>query len=581
MEKLYLKELIEKLELRLESYSFDELKKIILEYAERLAPNDRQSFLDIFIPSEKTTTTQKAIKTDKDYFIREIEEFENRAKDYEFTNGWGWDHHCGDERAWGDDSWAPEIDDLFRRADDFYEAGDYQFARSAYKLLLDVFYTGIEEGQFSGYKHEDMIDTDIHETTLKYFRCLYLTEKMSSRPRVIFDAVTWASCCTYNFTLEGMKNVSLEDLPDWERFGELWTAFLKQQKSNDVVDRLLREAVRLFEGTRGLEMLAIQKGHEFPGAFVDWLEALKKDGNNKEVLKAAFLGLEKLPEKLLIRAKIADYLRDAALKLKRDDLILMSLKEALFASPSLSRFLDLLDISIGIDQRVEFINEALMRFDAIKKRRTNLKEHTFEINRSPDLLENDVPDILEVCCYLLKGDYAKVASFIEESEPLGWTFVNNPNALAIPFFLYANWNRERTLTSNLDKLWTRSTELQSSHHEYIEGNESGMNTGSRFRYYIKNTLEKFPFIEQEKMKYFSIAEKAAKRRIDAIVSNKHRKSYWKAAELILAIAETYWSNSESEKGQILIDHFKKKYNHHSAFQRELKAAIKESHLFRI
>ncbi len=33
MEKLYLKDLIEKLKLRLDSYSFNELKAIILEYA--------------------------------------------------------------------------------------------------------------------------------------------------------------------------------------------------------------------------------------------------------------------------------------------------------------------------------------------------------------------------------------------------------------------------------------------------------------------------------------------------------------------------------------------------------------------
>jgi len=578
MEKLYLKEFIEKLKLRLDSYSFDELKSVILEYAECLPPDDRQSFLDIFIPIKKTTT-RKTIKTDKDYFIREIEEFGKQAEDYEFTNGWGWDHDYGDERSWGDDSWAPEIDGLFGRADDFYEAGDYQFARRAYKLLLDIFYTGTEEGQFSGYEHEDIIDTDIHETTLKYFRCLYQTEKMSARSRVIFNDATWASCYTYNFSLQGMMNVSLEDLPDWERFGELWTDFLKQQKSNAVVDRLLREAVRLFEGTRGLEILATQKGHEFPGAFVDWLEALKTDGNNNEVLRTASLGLEKLPETLLIRAKIADYLHDAAVKLKRDDLALMSLKEALYASPSLSRLLDLLDISKKIDQRVDFINGALTRFNAIKKRRTYHKVRTFDIHRSPDLSENDVPNILEMCCYLLKGNYAKVASFIKESEPLGWTFVDNPNALAIPFFLYLNWNKERTLTFNLDKLWTRSTELQSSHYEYIIGDDSVMNTGSRFRSYIENTLEKFSFDEQEKKKYFSMAEKAAKKRINAIVSNKHRKSYWKAAELILAVAETYWSNNESRKGQMLIYHFQKKYNRHSAFQRELRAAIKESHLF--
>ncbi len=580
MERIYLRELIEKLQLRLDSYSFDELKSIILEYAECLPPADRQSFLDIFLPSIKKTT-QKTIKTDKDYFIREIEEFEKRAKDYEFTNGWGWDHDYGAERSWGDDSWAPEIDGLFGRVDDFYEAGDYQFARYTYKLLLDIYYTGIEEGQFSGYEHEDMLDTNIHETTLKYFRCLYLTEKMSSRPKIIFDDATWASCYTYNFSLKGMMNVSLEELPDWERFGEQWTDFLKQQKINNVVDRLLREAVGLFEGTKGLEMLATRQGHEFPGAFVDWLEALKQHGDNNEVRRAALLGLEKLPETLLIRAKIADYLHEAALKLKRDDLVLMSLKEALFASPSLSCLLDLLDSSKNIDQRVDFINEALARFNAIKKRRALPKEHKFDIRRSPDLSENDVPNILGICCCLFKGDYVKAASFIKESEPLGWTFMKNPNALAIPFFLYANWHKEKTLTFNLNKLWTRSTELQSSHYEYIMGDDSEMNTGSRFRSYIENSLENFPFDEQEKMKYFFMAEKAAKIRINAIVSNKLRKSYWKAAELVLAIAETYWSNSESGKGQMLIDHFQKKYNRHSAFQRELKAAMKESHLFTI
>jgi hypothetical protein len=378
-----------------------------------------------------------------------------------------------------------------------------------------------------------------------------------------------------------MMNVSLEDIPDWEGFGEQWIAFLKQQKNNAVVDRLLREAVRLFEGIKGLERLATIKGDKFPGAFVDWLEALKKDGNNNEVLRAACLGLEKLPEMLVIRAKIADYLHEAARKLSRDDLDLISLKEALYASPSLLRILNLLDISKNIDQRVNFINEALTRFNTIKKRIVSSKEHTFDVHRSSDLRENYVPGILEVCCYLLKGDYSWAASIVEESEPVGWTSADNPNVIAIPFFLFANWNREKNLTFNLNKLWTRSTELRSTQYEYFEGDDSGLNIGSRFRSYIEATLEKFPVDEQDKIKYFSIAEKAGKMRVDTIVSNKFRQSYWKAAELILAIAETYWSNGESEKGQLLIDHFRKKYNRHSAFQRELRAAIKESQLFTI
>jgi hypothetical protein len=577
---MYLKELIEKLKLRLDNYSLDELKSSILDYAERLPPGERQSFLDIFVPLKKAKP-EKPIQTDKDYLIREIEEYEKRVADYEYTNGWGWDHDYGDERAWGDDSWTPEIDGLFGRVDNFYEAADYSFARRAYKLLLDIYYTGIEEARFSGYEHEEMMDTDIHETTLKYFRCLYMTEKMSSRPGVIFNAATWASSYTYNFSLQGMMNVSLGDLPEWEKFGELWTAFLKQQKSSDVVDRLLREAVRLFEGTKGLEKLATQKGHEFPEAYTDWLEALKKGGNTEEVLRAALLGLEKLPDHLFIRAKIADYLQETAVKLKRNDLILISRREALFAAPSLSRLLDFLDCSQNIDQRINFLNETLVRFDAIKKRRMGSREHTFDIHRPAGLLDNKIQNILELSAFLLKGDYARVAAFVKRAKPLGWTFMSNPVALAVPFFLYVCWDTKKALTFNMDQLWTRSTELQSSHYEYIQGEDTETNTGIRFRSYIKDTLEKFPIDEHNKMEYFSMAEKSAKKRIDAIVSGKHRKSYWKAAELLLAIAEVYWSHGESGKGQSLIDNFKKKYNRHSAFQRELKTAVKESRLFSI
>ena len=57
------------------------------------------------------------------------------------------------------------------------------------------------------------------------------------------------------------------------------------------------------------------------------------------------------------------------------------------------------------------------------------------------------------------------------------------------------------MTFNLDKLWIRSTELRLSHYEYTEGDDSVMNTGSRFRFYIENTLAKFPFDEQEKMNF--------------------------------------------------------------------------------
>jgi hypothetical protein len=135
-------------------------------------------------------------------------------------------------------------------------------------------------------------------------------------------------------------------------------------------------------------------------------------------------------------------------------------------------------------------------------------------------------------------------------------------------------------------LWNQATLVRTLIHDdwefddYHEELESG-DLGSRFRAYLENALLDQPIAEKDLEKYFQSAEKAARKRIDAIVSNKFRKSYWKAAQLILAIAETYWSNGELDEGQKLIDHFRGKYSRHSAFKSELKVMAAKSRLFSV
>lgn len=50
-----------------------------------------------------------------------------------------------------------------------------------------------------------------------------------------------------------------------------------------------------------------------------------------------------------------------------------------------------------------------------------------------------------MCCHILRGDYARVASLLASSKPLGWSYSDNLNALAVPFLLYLRWNQERPL----------------------------------------------------------------------------------------------------------------------------------------
>jgi hypothetical protein len=584
MKRLSLKKFITELSSRLDKLSYDELLAIILHHAETLSPAERQPFLEIFSGLERRREP-KPVVTEADYLLKEIDALGKRVENYQYTDGWGWDHELRDERAWGDESWVYEVDGLFEEIDKLYEAGDYSLARKAYEQLLGVYHGAVEDGQLAGYDHDEMLRSDLEEITLKYLRCIYLTEIPASRPKALFGAI---SSTHYNnrLTLEGIINVSLEDLPDLDRFGRDWTAYLKKRKGDGLATRLLKEAIGLFQGVEGLEALARDHGRKYPGAFVEWLEALEEKRLYEDMVRAAELGIETLPDSLVIRARIANYLYTAAKELKRNDLMELALKEALHSSPSLARLLNLLDSAESHEQRTTLIDEAMSRFGEIQVRKGRSKTTALTFGRSPDLYENYVPENLEMYCHLLKGDYWQVVSSIGKSKPLGWSHGASPNSLAVPFFLFAGWNKDQPLTPNMADLWNHATLVRTLIHDdwefddYYEEMESG-NLGSRFRAYLENALLDQPIAEKDLKTYFQAAEAAAKKRIDAIVSNKFRKSYWKAAQLILAIAEAYWSNGKHDEGQELIDHFRAKYNRHSAFKSELKVMAAKSRLFSV
>lgn len=290
MKNLSLKKFVSELRERLDKFTHDELKAIILKHAASLPPGKRQACLDIFVLLSNKPGSKKVKKVDGANLLREIEAFGKRTANYEYTDGWGWDDEYGEERAQGDDSWVLEIDDLFEQIYEFYEAGDYSLARQAYGNLLDIYLRGNEDGQFSGYDQDEMLETDIDEVALRYLRCIYLTERPSSRPEALFDAISRLYYLSSNLNIHGMINVSLEELPGLDQFGKQWVSFLEKQKASHIASNLVKEGVRLFEGTKGLEALAIKDGRRFPGSFVEWLETLQKEKGYKEMIRAATLG---------------------------------------------------------------------------------------------------------------------------------------------------------------------------------------------------------------------------------------------------------------------------------------------------
>jgi len=77
------------------------------------------------------------------------------------------------------------------------------------------------------------------------------------------------------------------------------------------------------------------------------------------------------------------------------------------------------------------------------------------------------------------------------------------------------------------------------------------------------------------------AKKIGENRIDAIVSNLHRKSYDRAAEVLGALMESFLLNDQQTQARLLLETYKnQKYKRHSAFRREVDIVLKNSKLLR-
>jgi hypothetical protein len=68
-------------------------------------------------------------------------------------------------------------------------------------------------------------------------------------------------------------------------------------------------------------------------------------------------------------------------------------------------------------------------------------------------------------------------------------------------------------------------------------------------------------------------------RTDAIVGNKYRGSYYKAAQLLTAAAETLANRGRKQEGLDLVERYRYKYFRHSAFKGEIVRLLKLSRLF--
>jgi hypothetical protein len=568
MSGLSYKEFLEAAKARLSGLSAEELRRIILNRASEESPSGREEFLHKLEPNHDPDATQ----SDLEMLLGEIDAFEQRVSDGYYCTGWAWDDEIFEERDWGDESWAQELDEFFMQARRLLLKGEYKISEDVYRKLFDILEMGREPGHLPGDPNcLNMLQVDIDEHIALFLRSVYMNSAPAGRLSSFWKAMQECRDAFSDVKLKDIINAADTLLPDFDIFLSDLIELLKSQSLRRYMSNseLLREAVVLKGGVAGISEFARQNAHKYPKAYVDWITALEKEGDTDGVIQAAREGLSDIPRDFIARAEVAKALARAGDESGDNALKLEGLRECFHSDPSLEHLLDLYGAAIENDRFAEIRDEVEQRIEELYKDRPSLTVYTCE-EQSEEQEESSVSADLFYNALLLSGRYEKVLEMCKGEGPLGWSSSDNPKPIFITFMMVVLSN-EGIHAKMLQEQW-----------EAAIGNTGYRRDGARVAkyrrvsaYIIKNYMHLDT--EQEEF-YLKWCGNEIGRRVDAIVSNKHRGSYNKAAGLLVAMAETLADRGKKQEGNALIERYKKKYSRYSAFRREIAGAIQDSGL---
>ena len=586
--KLPLKTFWEAVERRLAECSADDLRAILRAMARQVRPSERSSFLTRlcvgFVSVPAPRTPWEDLLADIDDLAQEIHDAMENADEWEEEeHGWDYDYDYEEDGLGPYEGFIEPLTALFERTGLAFDSGEIALARQAYEKLLDLIH--LEDDYGRGIGLADLPQEEIQEAAARYLRAVYESEPPARRPATLYEQMGWVRSrfdLRRRPMLEDLLLISPRSLPDQEAFLSAWIAFLRARSDPDA-DAWLREAIRLSEGTAGLERLALTEGQKHPRAYLDWFAALEQEGKHAAVLAAARQALDALPADLPIRAAIADHLCAAAAALHDPPTLLLGRWEAFAAKPTLARLLDLWEAAPAGEGRVTWMRRAIGHIEATMARQKPGGPYLPDLSWMQDDLERPAHPgpVLLLHARLLAGDLEAAHRSVTGRPVLGWSNASSDQAVAVSFFLVLLSGRPAdALPPNLAGLWSQSLGTSIGYREYGGLGAQGLAPlvqrleqvyAEHLAQGVRSGVLALSPEQQQKRLVWCLD--VARRRVEAIVGHQHRRSYGKAATLAGACAEVLRVRGEPTAARAFVAEIGGRFPRHRAFQDELKKAV--------
>ena len=552
------------------SLSNQELTNMIVNLAKDVPTAERVDFLEKIkscLPDGRATRTPDLspvelmldeVEALKEGIEERIESIEDGSY-WDDPDDWRDDGYYDDEPDYISQDQADDLESIFDAAESLFLDDRLADARKVYEALFKLI-SYIEENTYFAAGEK----TDIREARARYCRCVYDTSESDKRLNEFVAAMEIDVISTYDQNiydenyplLQDVIDARLGEMADLESFLPDWKNVLSKRELKGRSSVLLLEAVYRLEGITGVSRLAKKWKNSQPQGYLFWLSILDEENDHPGIVAVSKEGLNALKEGRF-RERVAEFLINTAGELNDAKHLLLGKRERFFSQMSNQNLLDLVDEVVKQNVKNQELGTVIKHFKTRKS------------------IDKD-DKALYIKTLLMSGRLNDAFVLVKKEKSVGWSYGGNAGVVFGSILsVLANYSEKAgTIKTLLEGYAARG----STYPETISRDDV---SGTSFYNEILAGLKKRRFAKSKTADYLAWAEKIGKSRIDHIVSNKHRRAYERAAQVLGSLAETYAATGQVSKAiKILHKYYNEKYNRYSAFRREVKAVVKGSDLLK-
>lgn len=518
-----------------DTLSNKELTDIIIGLAKDVPTSGRVEFLkkiESYLPGRRSAVVPEAgpveqILDEIEALKESIEERISSIEDgtyWDGRGGWGDDEYYDDDPDYIDEDQVQELEAFFDDAESLFMNDRLEDAQKVYGALFGLI-NDIEEDAYFSLGPE----RDIREYRARYCRCVYETSDPDKRldefvAAMEVDAFEPYSENEYNEKYPMMQDVidaRPGEMEDMESFLPTWKKVLTVKGTRARPAVLLLETVNRLEGVNGVSRLAKKWKNTQPQGYLFWLNILKKEKDQKGIIRVSTEGLKALKEGRS-RERVAEYMINAAEGLDDAKHLLRGKRERFFSYMSDQNLIDLVGEATKQNAREKEIDAVISFFKARKS--------------------IDEEKGLYVKTLLMSGKLATAVSMAKNEKSVGWSYGSSAGVVfGSVLSALAGHSEKAGAIVTLLKGYANSVSVYSGRFSIDEA------TSASFYDEIIKGLKEKKNTKSQAAKSLSWAEKIGKKRIDHIVSNKHRRAYERAARVLGCLAEVYMAMGEKSK----------------------------------